>query len=70
MAARIDDVLAIDDVDLVDVAGHHIIVDAHGAHISGIENRHLHFLWNVNLLMVSNLNSCRAQVILRFAFAY
>jgi hypothetical protein len=43
MAARIDDVLAIDDFDHVDDADHHAVVDG-AAHIAGgIANRHFTF---------------------------
>jgi hypothetical protein len=70
MAERIDDVLAID-VDRVDDERPRIVVNAAlGARLPAYQSDILHCLWTVNLLMMKNLNSDCAQVILRFAFAY
>ena len=64
MAARIDDVRAIDDVDYVDDARSRIIDTARRAQLLESQTDILHCLLNVNLLMARNLNYRRVQVVL------
>jgi hypothetical protein len=71
MAARIDDVLAIDDVDHIgDAPPSHRCRYGPARMISGIANRHFTFFIECQFIDDEQLDPCRAQGILGFAFAY
>jgi hypothetical protein len=70
MAARIDDVLAIDDVDHVDDAGHHIVVNGAARTISGIEKRHFTFFMECQFVDDEQLELLLHPGHTGFAFAY
>jgi hypothetical protein len=71
MAARIDDVRPLMTSTMSMTRAVALLSTRRDAHdLLEYQTDILHFLSKVNLLMMNNLNCCRMQVILVFAFAY